>query len=378
MDARRDAQRRRPRLEVTVEFPYRFERLGVVMEPDPADPHEAEGTLNPAAAIDDGGAIVLFPRLVAAGNVSRIGRARVRFDRGVPTEVSREGVVLAPDRSWERGAGHGGVEDPRITRVEALDCWLMTYVGWGPLGPRTALAVSSDLTHWRRLGPLVFGYDDDTADVDLNLVCNKDVVVLPEPVTGPDGRPALAVLHRPMWGDGIDGAGLGGYTPPGVSAPGLAIWLSYVDFERARSDPRLLTVLTGHREIMRPEQGWEVDKIGAGAPPVRVREGWLLTYHGVATDEPGGAVYRAGAALLSPDDPGTVLARSAAPLLSPDTAAERSGSVDNVVFPTALLPHQTGLLCFYGMADSRIGAARLVRSPAPRAEHATAVAEAVR
>ena len=324
-------------------FPYRFERLGVVMEPDPAEPHEVEGTLNPAAAIDGSGAVVLFPRLVAAGNVSRIGRARVTFAGGVPTEVRREGVVLAPDRSWERGDGHGGVEDPRITRVEALDRWLMTYVAWGPLGPRTALATSTDLVRWERLGPLVYGYDD-TAGVDLNLVCNKDVVVLPEPVAGPGGRPALAVLHRPMWGEGF-----GGYR----RGAALSIWLSYMDLDR-------LTVLTGHREIMRPERDWERDKIGAGAPPVRVREGWLLTYHGVSGG-PDKAVYRAGAALLDPDDPGVVLARSAEPLLEPDTAEERSGTVSNVVFPTALLPHQAGLLCFYGMADSRIGAARLVR-----------------
>jgi predicted GH43/DUF377 family glycosyl hydrolase len=347
-----------------VNFPYRFERLGVVMEPDPAEPDEAEGTLNPAAATDATGSIVLFPRLVAAGNVSRIGRARVRLAGGVPTEVRREGVALAPERSWERGDGHAGVEDPRITRVEALDCWLMTYVGWGPLGPRTALATSTDLISWRRLGPLVFGYDDGT-DVDLNLVCNKDVVVLPEPVPGPDGRPALAVLHRPMWGDGIDGNGTGGYAPAAAGGPGLSIWLSYVDLARARSDRRLLTVLTGHREIMRPERDWELDKIGAGAPPVRVREGWLLTYHGVSGG-PDKAVYRAGAALLRPDDPGTVLARSAEPLLEPDTAEERGGTVSNVVFPTALLPHQAGLLCFYGMADSRIGAARLVREGARR------------
>ena len=83
-------------------------------------------------------------------------------------------------------------------------------------------------------------------------------------------------------------------------------------------------------------------------------DGWLAII--------GGQVYRAGAALLDPHDVSTVLQRSAEPLLSPDVDAERVGIVGNVVFPTVLLPHRTGLLCFYGMADSRIGAARLVRS----------------
>jgi predicted GH43/DUF377 family glycosyl hydrolase len=207
----------------------------------------------------------------------------------------------------------------------------------------------------------VFVYDDAN-DVELNLVVNKDVVIVPEPVSGPDGRPSLAVLHRPMWGEGIGGEKLGAYTPPGHGQRGLSIWLSYVDLERATTDESLLTVLSGHREMMRPEQPWESTKIGAGAPPVRVREGWLLTYHGVSPDGAGGHTYRAGAALLDPYDPAIVLGRSVEPLLEPDLDAERVGTVGNVVFPTVLLPHPTGLLCFYGMADSRIGAARLVRS----------------
>jgi predicted GH43/DUF377 family glycosyl hydrolase len=348
-------------------FPYRCERLGTVMEPQPGDPAEAEGVLNPAGALDADGAIVLFPRLVASGNRSVIGRAEVAFTGGVPTGVRRTGVALDVRRSWEHGEEHGGVEDGRITRIDALGQWVMTYVAWGPLGPRTALAISGDLREWRRLGPLVFGYDD-AADADLNLTPNKDVVILPEPVTGPGGRPALAVLHRPMWGVGIDGDGKhGAYTASGFRPDGLGIWISYVDLDRATADERLLTVLTGHREIMRPEQPWESTKIGAGAPPVRVREGWLLTYHGVGPGGSGGGqVYRAGAAILDPQDPSRVRQRSAEPLLSPELDTERGGPFgDDVVFPTVLLSHRTGLLCFYGMADRRIGAARLIRNAWP-------------
>jgi predicted GH43/DUF377 family glycosyl hydrolase len=124
---------------------------------------------------------------------------------------------------------------------------------------------------------------------------------------------------------------------------------------------------------MRPEQPWEQTKIGAGPPPVRVQGGWLLLYHGVSPTGDGGQSYRAGAALLDADDPGRVLARTRQPLLEPESPEEVAGTVDNVVFPTALLPHETGLLCFYGMADARIGAARLVRAPG-RPAPATATA----
>ena len=81
----------------------------------------------------------------------------------------------------------------------------MTYVAFGPLGPRPALAVSADLRTWRRLGPIQFEYTPGL-DTDLNLFHNKDVVFFPEPVPGPDGEPAYAMLHRPMWNLGI-GAG---------------------------------------------------------------------------------------------------------------------------------------------------------------------------
>ena len=60
----------------------RMQRLGVVMAPDPDDPGEAWGVLNPASARDRDGDVFLFPRLVAEGNESRVGRARVLYDDG--------------------------------------------------------------------------------------------------------------------------------------------------------------------------------------------------------------------------------------------------------------------------------------------------------
>ena len=78
------------------------------------------------------------------------------------------------------------MEDPRITWAPALGVHLMTYVAYGPLGPRAALAVSDDLRSWKRLGPFHFEYQDDL-DTDLNLFQNKDVVFFAEPVPDPAG-----------------------------------------------------------------------------------------------------------------------------------------------------------------------------------------------
>jgi predicted GH43/DUF377 family glycosyl hydrolase len=66
--------------------------------------------------------------------------------------------------------------------------------------------------------------------------------------------------------------------------------------------------------------------------------------------------------LLDPEDVSRVLSRSQAPLLEPETTEESKGIVDNVVFPTAIDVRENGEAdVYYGMADFRIGAARLRR-----------------
>ena len=103
-------------------IPYRLTRLGIVMAPDPGDPLEAEGVLNPATGHTPDGRLHLLPRVVAAGNVSRVGLAEVVVEDGVPVGVERRGIVLEPDLSWERGVNHAGVEDPRVTYSIGSGC----------------------------------------------------------------------------------------------------------------------------------------------------------------------------------------------------------------------------------------------------------------
>ena len=100
--------------------------------------------------------------------------------------------------------------------------------------------------------------------------------------------------------------------------------------------------MSGHRLVALPEYDWEAVKIGAGPPPLRVPEGWLLLHHGVSGEEATGwepqtkARYSAGGMLLDIADPSRLLARTAHPLLEPSTTAETTGTVPNVVFPTAV------------------------------------------
>ena len=344
--------------------PYTLTRVGVVMTPEVGNAYEVEGVLNPASGRGPDGELYLLPRVVAEGNVSRVGLARVVIEGGVPVGVEREGIVLEPDRSWERGVGNAGVEDPRVTWIDELGVHVMTYVAYGPLGPRTALAVSSDLREWRRLGPVLFAYDD-ALDIDLNLFHNKDTVFFPEAVTAPDGVRSFAVLHRPMWDLGETKPGQGVVLPAGITDARQSIWISYVPVAAVEKDLAALALWTQHRFLAGPQFDFEATKIGGGPAPLRVPEGWLLLHHGVtglienAFAHQKNVHYAAGALLLDGDDPSVVIARTPEPLLQAETDDERGGIVPNVVFPTAIEEIDGIRYVFYGMADSKIGVARL-------------------
>ncbi|WBU37335.1 glycoside hydrolase family 130 protein [Homoserinibacter sp. YIM 151385] len=348
-------------------FPYSLTRAGVVMTPAPGDELEAEGVLNPASGRGPDGELYLLPRLVSAGNVSRVGLARVVVEDGVPVSVEREGVVLEPETGFERGASNAGTEDPRVTWIEALGLHVMTYVAYGPLGPRTAIAVSEDLRTWRRLGPVTFAWSPEV-DTDLNLFHNKDTVFLPEPVTAPDGTRSLAVLHRPMWDLGEIRAGEGIHLPAGIEDERQSIWIAFVPLADVEEDVSALTHWRGSRFVAGPEHPFEALKIGGGPAPLRVPEGWLLLHHGVTgklarvMEQQQHVNYAAGAMILDAERPWEVVSRTSEPLLQPETDDERSGIVPNVVFPTAIEEIDGTHWVFYGMADSKIGVARLDRT----------------
>ena len=114
---------------------------------------------------------------------------------------------------------------------------------------------------------------------------------------------------------------------------------------------------------------WEQLKIGGGTPPILTRHGWMVIYHGVhELAEPSTVAhklcYSAGVLVLSQEHPRVIRYRSPEPVLTPESPQERLGTVANVVFPTAIdrrddlgLPDRFDV--YYGMADNRIGVARL-------------------
>jgi beta-1,2-mannobiose phosphorylase / 1,2-beta-oligomannan phosphorylase len=347
---------------------FKLQRLGMLMEPEPGNPQEIEGVLNPAAARGPDGELYLFPRLTARGNYSRIGIARVRFNEaGDPAGVERLGIALEPEADYERRPdGSGGCEDPRITFVEPLQRYLMTYTAFSPRGPRIALAESKDLFHWRRLGLATFAprHHIEFSDVD-----DKDASLFPVAIPNPSGHPELAILHRPLFPGTRPEETARHPASREVDLDRESIWISYCQMSLKARESHSLGRFTSHHRLATPVSPWERLKIGGGTPPILTRHGWLIIYHGVsemAEPSNGGhdLCYSAGVMVLSNEHPRVIRYRSPEPVLTPVLPQERRGTIANVVFPTGIdrrddlgLPDRFDV--YYGMADKRIGVARL-------------------
>jgi predicted GH43/DUF377 family glycosyl hydrolase len=343
-------------------------RLGAILRRTPGDPREAWGILNPGCVRGRDGELYLFPQVVAEGNYSRIARARVRFDgQGNPMDAERLGTVLEPIERYERSARwRGGVEDARVIFVADLDRYVMTYTACGLLGDRLALAVSNDLRSWERLGLAHFATE---GGIDWNAHADGDGALFPGPVTAPDGRPAVALIHRPRFlVHHVDGT-VSRALPEGASDPRGSLWISYLDLEAARRAPAALRRFGQHQMLAAPERPWERVRLGAVTAPLLTHLGWLLMYSGV-----GGEAHRvtardpaqkrliasAGVMVLDRADPRRILYRSPRPVLEPQTREEREGgpgSFRNLVIPAGLdarTPPAAGTRVdlYYGMVET--------------------------
>jgi predicted GH43/DUF377 family glycosyl hydrolase len=242
----------------------------------------------------------------------------------------------------------------------------MTYTAFSPQGPRIALAISADLFHWQRLGLATFGpyHGIEFGDVD-----DKDASLFPVAIPNPSCHPELAILHRPL---------LPGTRPEEIAYHSgsrqvdldrESIWISYCPMELEGREPNRFGEFTSHHRLATPVSPWERLKIGGGTPPVLTPHGWLIIYHGVSemVNPSEGAHplrYSAGVMVLSKEHPQVIRYRSAEPVLRPTLPQECRGTIANVVFPTGIdrrddLGSPDRFDVYYGMADNRIGAARL-------------------
>ncbi|MGD0430030.1 MAG: hypothetical protein ABSA58_02960 [Acetobacteraceae bacterium] len=345
---------------------FTMKRIGMIMEPRAGDPHEVEGVLNPASARAPDGTLYLFPRLVAKDNYSRIGIARVLFDdTGNPRGVERMGIALEPEAEYELSETGGGCEDPRIVWLESFRYYVMTYTALSRHGPRIAIATSQDLLTWRRVGLASF---KPWHGVSFDGVDDKDASMFPALVPDPSGHPAIGLVHRPLF-PGTRPEEKVRKLESGVVDPDReCIWISYCHVN-VEDGTHQAGAFGTHHKLTQPTMDWDRLKIGGGPPPIMCRHGWLFLFHGVhempySTPARPILCYSAGAIVLSPEHPNRIIHHSSGPLLVPEGALELHGTVNRVVFPTGIdrrddLGTPDRFDVYYGMADYRIGVARL-------------------
>lgn len=349
-------------------IPFKLHRLCTIMKPEEGNDLEVEGVLNPAVTRGPDGELYLFPRLVAKNNYSRIGIAKVKFDdAGDPVGVERMGVALEPEADYEkRPDGGGGCEDPRVTFVETVKYYIMTYTAFGPDGPRIAMARSKDLFTWERLGLV---YYLPYGDIDFNDIDNKDASFFPIDLPSPHQHMSMAMLHRPLF-PGTHPEEMAKYgVDREMDVPKESIWISYVNLKQGKDTSLQNARFTSHHRLAYPEKPWNNLKIGAGAPPVLTKHGWMIVYHGVhklegSTGSEPKLCYSAGVMILSEKEPQKILYRSPQPILVPKLPGETAGTVADVVFPTGTdrrddIGEPNRIDIYYGMADDSIGVAKM-------------------
>jgi predicted GH43/DUF377 family glycosyl hydrolase len=243
---------------------------------------------------------------------------------------------------------------------------MMTYTALSPQGPRIALAESEDLFHWQRLGLATF---DPYHGIDFVHVDNKDASVFPVAIPNHSGKMQMAILHRPLFPGTRPEETARQAESRVVDLDHESIWISYCPMPLDDLEPHHPGLFNSHHRLATPVSPWEWLKIGGGTPPILTRHGWLIIYHGVnEMAEPSNdghqLCYSAGVMLLTKEHPRVIRYRSAEPVLRPMLPQERRGTIANVVFPTGIdrrddLGSPDRFDVYYGMADNRIGVARL-------------------
>ena len=100
--------------------------------------------------------------------------------------------------------------------------------------------------------------------------------------------------------------------------------------------------------VIKPEQPWELFKMGNCGSPIETPKGWLVLTHGVGPMRR----YCLGACMLDLEDPSKIVGRLPEPLIKPNEA-EREGYVPNVVYTCgAMLHNGVELIIPYAVSDS--------------------------
>jgi len=218
--------------------------------------------------------------------------------------------VVKPEQRYEIF----GIEDPRITKIDGNGSdYYITYLGTFLEGKKfvgkPSLMLTKDFKNYERKGLLNITEANDV----------KNVVLFPEKINN-----MFALLYR--------------------SNNDKSIYLSFSED---------LVNYYGSIKLLSPRKGkWDSARVGAGPPPIKLEDYWLLIYHGANEQD----IYSLGFALF--DKNLELIARSEKPAISPSEEYEKKGVKDNVIFSCGAFLHNGYLHLIYGGADRVIAGAK--------------------
>lgn len=203
-----------------------------------------------------------------------------------------------------------GVEDCRVSQIGGT--YFLSFTSVSPQGVCVSLRSTTDWKNFEKHGVIFSPH-------------NKDCAIFEEKVNG-----QYYALHRPSSVD------LGGNYMWIAESPDGKHWGNHRCIAKTR------------------KRYWDSARVGAGAAPIKTREGWLEVYHGA--DEKHR--YCLGALLLDLNDPGKVIGRSERPIMEPVAAYETTGFFGHVVFTNGHVVDGDTLTIYYGAADEFVCGAR--------------------
>lgn len=328
----------------------KVKREGVIIEPTNRE-FENQSVLNPGI-LQIGDTVHMVYRAISKDGTSCLGYARLDG----PTRVAERWDEPFMERKTKIESK--GIEDPRLMMIDGQV--IMTYVAHNGKHAVICYATGKDVFSLKRGGIIspqipyskvgkLFRYSslkDEYYFFEAYYneyggkgvwLWEKDGVFFPERING-----KLALVHRIL--------------------PDMHM-IYADDFKQLRDRMYWTNYLMNLKDhiMLEPEYGFEMRHLGAGAPPIKTKYGWLMIYHG--TDESSeGRVYHACAALFDKKNPQKVIARLPYPLFSPGEKYEKNGFVHDVVFPTGTAQFGDRLYIYYGAADTHIGAVSLKMS----------------
>jgi len=249
-----------------------------------------------------------FVRTSTRQYLTSISHLRVARSRdGLDFEIDKEPAMF-PENKYERF----GIEDPRITLIDGR--YYISYSAISDItGITTCLASTADFIKFKRHG-VIFMPD------------NKDIAIFPEKIKG-----RYYALNRPM----------------SAEYKTMDIWIS---------ESSNLLYWGNHMRLMGArEKYWDDGKIGCGAVPFRIEEGWMEIYHGASRS----GRYCLGAVLLDAVEPWRIIARSEKPVIEPEMDYELKGFFGNVIFSCGVLYEKGRVKIYYGAADTYIAYAEI-------------------